>query len=156
MILWYQILVEFKALNVKLGKCACMVQPNTCNLKWRTDVCNVLHWRSLSTAHTTQVWTCMQVAWCSVICLSTVHGLIHRLLVHQSEANHPCGLVPGLCQCTEKQIYVVNLHSASRHSSLSVPQLAFAQVCSRLNEEMVDFCIHSVIFQKVIHLAKIL
>ncbi len=41
--------------------------------------------------------------WCDL----PQYGLIHRLSVHQNEADHACGSVRGLCQCAKKQIHIV-------------------------------------------------
>ncbi len=54
-------------------------------------------------------------------CLYTVRDPIHRLLVQQSEADHACGSVCSLSQCTEKQIHAVNLHRTLSHCSLGTP-----------------------------------
>ncbi len=45
------------------------------------QTCATCHIEAASVRHAAQVWTCVQVAH-----LSTVCGLIHQLLVHQSEA----------------------------------------------------------------------
>ncbi len=76
----------------------------------RERTCTVRRAEAASAWCAAQVRTCVQVTWCDTICLSVVRSPIHRLLVHQSEADRVCGLVHGLSQCAKKHMYVVNLH----------------------------------------------